>query len=365
MLSGEKRNIWQRYAELLGIENKTVYLGEGDTPLVPSRAIGASLKFDHLYFKLENLNPTGSFKDRFIALETAFMLDARQRVCIATSSGNTGSSLAAYAARYGISCHIFVNERTPGGKLQQMLAHGARIYRVRNFGLSAEDTMGTFARLQHFAQEKNYRLIVSAFRYSPRGMQGIKTLAYEIVERIGSPDHVFVPVGGGGLLAAIWRGFGNCREQGVIERLPKIHAVQPRGCATVVNALLSGSDKINPIDSDTAISGLAVPFDIDGSLALAAVRDSGGSGFAVADEEIWEAQALLCREEGIYAEPAGAAALAGFLQAFRQGSICHREIAVCLVTGHGFKDPTSIKRMNVGNLIPIINLGEVFDLRFD
>jgi threonine synthase len=353
-------SIWTRYYELLGVENKTVSLGEGDTPLLPASRIGASLGFERLYFKLESLNPTGSFKDRFIALEIASMLERQEEICIATSSGNTGSSLAAYAARYGIRCYIFVGDHTPEEKLRQMLAHGAEIYRVRQFASSAEDTMFTFSKLQHCAEQEGFRLIVSAFRYSPYGMRGVKTIAYEIAEQLDRVDHVFIPVGGGGLITAIWLGFKDLSAS--IKRLPKIHAVQADGCPTVVEALHSGSNTIKPVVASTQISGLAVPCDVDGSLALSAIRESGGWGFSVTDEEVWQAQALLCQHEGIYAEPAGATALAGFFKAFRQGFIPKHENAVCIVTGHGFKDLTSIDRMNMGSTIKIIDREQIIEI---
>jgi len=121
-----------------------------------------------------------------------------------------------------------------------------------------------------------------------------------------------------------------------------VHAVQPEGCLTVVASFERGENEIRPVDSTTRISGLAVPFDIDAELALRHLRDCGGRGIAVSDEETWEAQKLLLREEGIYCEPAGAAALAGLRKAVRDGFAPGEDCVVCLVTGHGFKDPDSI-----------------------
>jgi threonine synthase len=360
----ERETIWQRYAAWLGIENSTVSLGEGQTPLVRSRRIGPRLGFEQLYFKLESLNPTGSFKDRFVALEIADMLRNGQRVCLATSSGNTGSALAAYAARYERRCAIFVNEQTPEAKLQQMLAFGAHVYRVRRFGLSAEATRQTFEHVRRFALERGYRLIVSAFRYSPLGMQGVKTLAFEIADALPQMDHVFIPVGGGGLLVALWQGFDEWARTGRMRRVPRLHAVQPSGCAPVVGAWQRGEERILPVQAQTEISGLAVPFDIDGSLVVAALRTSGGTGWAVPDEQIWEAQARLCREEGIYAEPAGAAALAGFLSAVREGVLRPEEVVVCLVTGHGFKDLAAVERLAAARAIPLIEPEAIFELSF-
>lgn len=360
----EQKNIWQRYAEWLGVENLTVSLGEGDTPLVRSQRIGPRLGFERLYFKLENLNPTGSFKDRFVALEIAQMLKEGQKVCLATSSGNTGSALAAYAARYERRCVIFVNERTPKTKLQQMLAYGAQLYRVRRFGLSPEATRETFGHLQRLATERGYRMIVSAFRYSPIGMLGVKTLAFEIAEALPTIDHIFVPVGGGGLLAAIWKGVHEWAHAGRLMRVPRLHAVQPIGCAPVVRAWQKGEEYVLSVEARTEISGLSVPFDVDGALALTAVRASSGAGWALSDEEIWAAQAMLCQEEGIYAEPAGAAALAGFLAAAREGHVRRAEAVVCVVTGHGFKDLVAAERIVAARAVPLIEPEAIFELSF-
>ncbi|GBC76872.1 Threonine synthase [bacterium HR08] len=359
-----REHIWQRYAAWLGLENPMVSLGEGDTPLVRSWRIGPRLGFERLYFKLESLNPTGSFKDRFVVLEIADMLRSGQRVCLATSSGNTGSALAAYAARSERRCVIFVSEQTPDAKLQQMLAYGAHIYRVREFGRSAEITRRTFERLHRFATERGYRLVVSAFRYSPLGMQGVKTLAFEIADALPTVDHVFVPVGGGGLLTALWYGFDEWARGGRVQRVPRLHAVQPVGCAPVVRAWRRGEDRILPVEARTEVSGLAVPFDIDGALALTAVRASGGAAWALPDEQIWEAQAMLCHEEGIFAEPAGAAALAGFLAAIRENALRPEESVVCLVTGHGFKDLTAMERISSAQAVPLIEAEEIFELPF-
>jgi threonine synthase len=172
-------------------------------------------------------------------------------------------------------------------------------------------------------------------------MAGVESIAGEI--RAQAPDgvdHVFVPVGGGGLYSAVTQGFE--RADGPV---PKIHAAQPAGCSTVVATYERGDDEIRPVTSTTrisGISGLCVPSDIDASLALASVRRRG-TGIAVSDESVYEAQRMLLEREGVYCEPAGAAALAGWRQALNRGTVGRRESAVCLVTGHGFKDPTSVE----------------------
>ena len=313
-------------------------LGEGNTPLVRSAQVGPRHGAPKLWFKLESCNPSGSYKDRFIAAEMSRIVESGAQACVATSSGNTGSSLAAYCARYGVRCMILVNYDAPAGKLTQMQAHGAKVIRIREFVSDPRITSQVFEMLRAFSRERNAPLVVSAYRYCPNGMAAVEKIAQELREQFAHEriDHVFVPVGGGGLFSAVARGFA---AGGV--PTPRIHAVQPAGCLTVVASYLRNDDEINPVNSTTRISGLSVPSDIDASLALSLLRGCGGMGFAVNDEEVRDAQNLLLSHEGIYAEPAGSAALAGWLQAVARGVVKPADRSVCLVTGHGFKDPAS------------------------
>ncbi len=315
-------------------------LGEGNTPLVPSIAIGPKLGLKNLYFKLENCNPTGSYKDRFVAAETTQLLARGVKTCVATSSGNTGSSLASYCARYGIACAIVVSPETPAGKLEQMRSHGAHVFQVTGFISLPGVTDSVLQTLERLCHERNVALVISAFRYCPVGMNGVQSISFELSRQCGGRvDHVFVPVGGGGLFTAVCRGFDNTSGP-----KPKVHVAQPRGCPTVVAAFERGVDEIRAVQSTTKISGLAVPFDVDAGLALTALRNNGGCAFGVEDEEVHEAQGAMLAEEGIYCEPAGAAALAGLRRAVEKDRVRRGDAIVCLVTGHGFKDPDSIAR---------------------
>ena len=327
-----------------------ISLGEGNTPLVPSARIAPALSF-----KLEFTNPTGSYKDRFIQRELAH-LRTRPPFVLATSSGNTGASLAAYAARAALRCFICAHPEAPAGKLMQMRAHGSTVLRIPGFSVDAAITASVFAELEHWQQQYEVPLIVSAFRYCPVGMRGVEAIADELAD--AAPQHVFVPVGGGGLYVAVARGFARLG-------LPtKVHAVQPAGCPTVVAAWQQGLAKATPVSSHTRISGLSVPSDIDATLALEHLRSNGGLGLAVTDEEVWAAQDHLLREEGIFAEPAGAAALAGWLSATAQGLIDPAAAAVCLVTGHGAKDAASLEAAAARTPSPLVaasDLGAYFD----
>lgn len=317
------------------LEEMTATLGEGRTPLVRSQRLARQLGVSRLYFKLESTNPSGSYKDRFVAAEMTAMLAAGARACVATSSGNTGSALAAYCARYDVRCAIMVNEAAPEGKLSQMRAHGARVIRVKGFGADAAVTEEVFRLLAELAREDGVPLVVSAYRHCPTGMAGVESLGRELREQAGpEPHHVFVPVGGGGLYTATARGLAGSRWP--------VHVVQPEGCLTVAAAWRRGDREIRPVQSTTRISGLSVPFDIDASLALEHLLANGGAAFAVSDDEVYECQRLLLTLEGIFAEPAGATALAGLRRALAEGRIQPGDPAICLVTGTGFKDPESV-----------------------
>ncbi len=354
-------SIWRYADDLPQVPGSArITLGEGDTPLVRSRSIGPAENLPRLFFKLESVNPSGSYKDRFAASAVAHMLARGQRRCIATSSGNTGAALAAYCAAAGIDCRIAIVETAPAGKLQQMLAYGANIFRVRGFGLDPKVTAATFARLQEVADAPDAALQISAFHYSPLGMAGVRTIAFEMTEQAQGPvDHVFTPAGGGGLTLATAQGFAHLVATGRLAGSPRVECVQPEGNDTIAGPLRDGRDAAVDVTCTTKISGLQVANVIDGHETLKACRASGGTGHTVTDEEVFAAQIRLAREEGIFAEPAGAVALAGALQAARSGAIAPGATVICLVTGSGFKDMTSIERMNVDAPCPTIDLDDL------
>ena len=344
-------SIWKWADRLLvGDSASHITLGEGRTPLVRSRSIGPKAGMPNLYFKLESNNPSGSYKDRFAAAAVTDLVSRGKRFCLATSSGNTGAALAAYCAAAGIDCAVVIVETAPEGKLSQMLAHGARLYRVRGFGTDPLITEETFACLEQVAREQGSSPMISAFRYSPIGMAGVKTTSYELAEqaraRAITLDHVFVPAGGGGLALAVAIGFEEVVARSELPKGPCIECVQPEGNDTIVSPLRHGEPRARAVNSTTLISGLQVASVVDGDEVVAHCRASGGTGHAVSDESIWEMQRRLAREEGVFCEPAGAVAVAGALQAVERGDIGREATSVCLVTGSGFKDPVSVERMN-------------------
>jgi threonine synthase len=327
-------------------------LGEGNTPLIRSRQIGPTLGFDHLYFKLESLNPTGSYKDRFAALAVSGLLQDGAGLCLATSSGNTGAALAAYAAVAGIPCHIAVVDGAPAGKLRQMQAYGAHLWMVKDFGIRTEQTITVFRELQQVAGSYYTAVQISAFAYSPFGMQGVQTISFEIAEALPEVRHVYSPAGGGGLTLAVALGF----ERSESGARPKVHCVQPVGNDTIATPLRKGMTKARNVEaSSTTISGLQVPNVIDGDEVIQACGRSGGTGYLVEDDEVYYWQERLASTEGIYCEPAGAVAVAGFVRSLKEKSVDRNDEVVCLITGHGFKDPGSTEKMIVNNPVKYIS----------
>ena len=349
-----RMSIWQYANQLPAIpEEHQITLGEGNTPLLKSKNIGPENGID-LYFKLENCNPTGSYKDRFAAMAISQMRADGKARCVATSSGNTGAALAAYCAAAGIDCEIAIVETAPDGKLWQMQAYGAKLFRVRGFGLDSEISQRVTNYLHQLAERDDTELQISGFHYSPIGMSGVQSISYEIAEQLPDVEFVFSPSGGGGLTLAVARGFTKV----LLERSPQIHCVQPAGNDTIASALREGLSTARDITCTSQISGLQVPYVIDGNEVIEACRASGGNGHIVDDENTWQMQQRLAREEGVFCEPAGAVALTGALQARRNGEIPDGAKVVCLVTGSGFKDQTSLQRM-AGEACPMLDVDEL------
>lgn len=350
-------SVWKwtdRFVPAIASEAK-ISLGEGGTPCIRSRSIGPSLGFRDLYFKLESCNPTGSFKDRFAALAISHMRANGQHTCLATSSGNTGAALASYCAAAGLRCCIAAVETAPLAKLQQMMACGAEIQRVRRFGVDAKATQQVFQQLHAKAQQPGFALQISAYRWSPLGMQGVQSIAYELQTQFPNQAcHVFCPAGGGGLTLAVALGFQPLRTN------VAVHCVQPEGNDTIAGPLRHGRSEARDVSCTSTISGLQVANVIDGNEVIAACRGSGGNGHTVSDPEILATQKRLAREEGVFSEPAGAVALAGVIKAAAEHELDPAATVICLVTGSGFKDAASIEQMNDDRECPIVDLSEVF-----
>lgn len=340
--------IW-KYSHLLPHidENAKLTLGEGNTPLVKSKQLGRLLGLDNLYFKLEITNPSGSYKDRFASSAISDLIQKGVNFCIATSSGNTGAALSAYCAVAGLKCFICVVDGAPIGKMQQMQVYGAQTLMIKDFGINPNITNEVMNGLNEIAENFGCPVQISAYQYNPSGMAGVQTIAYEIAEEIPAFNgHIFSPAGGGGLALALTKGLNKWRELNPEFKVPKVHCVQPIGNDTIAGPLRRGLDKAQTIPkSMTSISGLQVPNLIDGNETLSACRLTGGNGYTVTDDLVYGCQENLATKAGIFCEPAGAVGFAGLISALENGEINREEHVVCLVTGHGFKDPVSAAKI--------------------
>lgn len=340
-------SIW-KYKELIHNVSEDCYvaLGEGNTPLLKSKQIGKVLGLEHLYFKLENLNPSGSYKDRFAAMAVAHAKESGKKAILATSSGNTGAALAAYSAAAGLKCIICLVDGAPFGKVQQMGVYGAELLMIKDFGINDQCTIDVMNTLNDLSLKHDSSLEISAYKFSPIGMEGVQTIAFEIAEELKEVDKVFVPAGGGGLFLSIVRGFSKWKSTRNAEVSPTLFCVQPRGNDTIAS-VLSG-DRATPTalaNSTTKISGLQVSSLLDVAAIVEESKTSICQGTLVEDSDVFECQKQLARLEGIYCEPAGAVALAGLKEALKAGEIDPSDHIVCIVTGNGFKDQQALSKI--------------------
>jgi len=229
---------------------------------------------------------------------------------------------------------------------------------VRGFGLSAEITDEVIGLIRAKASAPGAALQISAFCCSPAGMNGVKTIGYELLEQCGEVDDVLVPAGGGGLTLAIARGIADLQSP----LRTRVHCVQPEGNDTIAGLLRAGEIRAREVKCTTQISGLQVSSVLDGHDVIAACRASGGNGHLTSDERIWAAQARLAREEGIFGEPAGAVSVAGALLALESGELDKDGRICCIITGSGFKDSPSVDRIVMNSDCPLMDPDEIDDL---
>ncbi len=321
------RFIMERYRDRLPITDQTpmVTLGEGGTPLVRSRILEAELGLEALYFKLEYLNPTGSFKDRGMVMVVAKAVEEGAKAVICASTGNTSASAAAYAVRHGLKAYVIVPAgKIAMGKLAQAVVHGAEIVQIDG---SFDDALNI---VRDLGKRHSVAIVNSV---SPYRIEGQKTASFEIVDDLGNaPDLLCIPVGNAGNITAYWKGFEEYHRAECSTLLPKMWGFQAAGAAPLV----LGHKVENPETIATAIR-IGNPASWDG--AVNARDASGGEISAVTDEEILEAYRRLAADEGLFCEPASAASVAGLMKRHRAGADLRGKIAVCILTGHGLKDP--------------------------
>lgn len=331
---------WDRWLPLK--RDRAVSLGEGMTPLVPSRlGLGPAL-----FWKNEGLNPTGSQKDRAMSLALSHAAATGAPAVAIASTGSAGLSCAAYAARAGLPCVVLVPRGTPQERLRPMRFHGARVIAVDG---TFEELEAVMARLD---PARWYQATTTASINAVQA-EAPMTIAFEIVEQLGAvPDHVVVPIGGGATIAGVWRGFEVMREEGRTDRLPRLVGIQPIAFPAVHEAHRRGLPRVAdaaappPDGVDTVLRNLKHVVPPDGDLALAAIRASGGVTVVVSDDAARAGQARLAAEDGIFCEVSAAVVVDAVAQAGLSGTV------VGVVTGSGLREMGALPEADIPTVRP-------------
>lgn len=320
-VEADQPGIW-RFRHTFGLPGhaKQVYLGEGSTPLVWGDINGHPVAF-----KLESSNPSGSFKDRGSAVLVSFLNSRAINQIVEDSSGNAGASLAAYAARAGMNCDIYIPASASGPKRAQIEAYGAKLIAVPGSRSQASEAV-----LQAVKQGSVY----ASHAYLPYGLLGYATAAYEIVEQIGcTPGTVIVPAGHGNFLLGLARGFKALSLAGKIDHLPRMVGVQIEACAPLWAYIAIGQDGLNSVrEGETLAEGIRVRYPARRAAVIQAVLESDGSIISVKEDQILPARDELARQ-GLYVEPTSAV----IVPAIRQIEGALPEPIVALLTGSGLK----------------------------
>lgn len=333
-IASRPRGMW-RWHELLPVKNHEfcLTLGEGDTALLPVPRIAAELGIGSVFVKDEGGNPTGTFKARGLAVAVSRAKELGAKALSIPTAGNAGGALAAYAARAEMEAHVFMPADAPLVYQVEVAVHGGELVLVD--GLI--DEAGRQAALQ---TEENGWFGISTFK-EPYRVEGKKTMGFELAEAFGweLPEVIIYPTGGGTGLVGMWKAFSEMEAMGWIGAgRPRMVCVQPEGCAPVVKSLEEGEPRIAPWENaETSAHGIRVPQVYADRLVLSAIRESGGTGIAVTDDEFLQAQAELAQKEGIHTCLEGAATLAGLRRMAAAGEVDPSERVVLFNTGTGLK----------------------------
>ena len=344
-LMNDHDSTFLRYRALLPVSYSLMEipaLAIGGTPLYPVKRLRSHLGMRDLWLKDDSRNPSASLKDRASIIA---VMRANGRTLACASTGNAASSLAVQAASVGLPCYIFVPYNAPRAKIVQLLMCGATVFAVQGsyddaFDLCIEacNTFGWYNRNTG---------------YNPYLVEGKKTVGLEIAEQMQwqVPESVLVPTGDGCIISGVYRGFEDFYRLGMIDRIPRMIAVQAEGSPAIVRAL-EGDGIVRPFPAQTVADGISVTLPRNGAMAVKVIRESGGFGITVSDEEILAAEKELARLTGVFAEPSGAAGYAGLVRLLREGRIEEDERTVLLVTGSGLKSIDAVVG-SAGSVVPI------------
>ena len=327
-------SIW-RYADLLPVSGAApVDLSAGFTPLVRADRLAQELGLGELWLKDDTRNPTGSFKDRVVSVAITKARELGFKIAACASTGNLANSVAAHAARAGMTSYVFIPSDLERSKIAMTAVFGGKL-------IAVDGTYDDVNRLcAELASERADWAFVNV-NIRPYYAEGSRTLAFEVAEQLGwqAPDHVVVPIASGSQLTKIHKGFHELTLLGLIDNgdSVRISGAQAAGCSPVAEAFASGADQIRPVRPNTIAKSLAIGNPADGWYALQSVRQTGGAIEAVSDDEVVAGIRLLARTEGIFTETAGGVTIATLARLAARGIARRDEVVVAYITGSGLK----------------------------
>jgi len=346
IFNGYVSTIW-KYRPLLPLidDRNIVSIGEGGTKILRASKLESHFGVKKLLLKVEAWNPTGSQKDRQLSLSISRGLELGYKVSITSSSGNVGASVAAYSSKASIIPLIMVPNIAPEEKLVQIRMYGGIIIMI-----DTPSNIEVAALVDKVVEKLKIYDVVTAGTHNPYTVEGGRTISYEIFEQLGQlPDVVIAPVGGGGLIGSMWKGFRELETLGLVSRdqLPRMIGVQASGCSPFVRAIKENWSLeavfSNPWgEIKTICNAIADTIPLDALFALPAVRESGGTAIAVSDDETLMAGYQLSSMEGVFAEPSSSTTIAALKKLKDEKIIDRDETVLCMITGTGFKDLRSI-----------------------
>lgn len=332
-IASRERNLW-RYRELLPIDGEPrVGLYSGFTPLVRAHRLGETLGVKELYVKDDSVNhPSFSYKDRVVSVAISKAIEFGFDTVSCASTGNLANSVAAHAAKAGLNCYVFIPDGLEQGKIIGSAIYGPKTVAIK----------GNYDDVNRLCTEigDKYGWAFVNVNLRPYYSEGAKTHGFEVAEQLGwkLPKHIIVASAGGTILPKLAKGFKELAKVGLVEDTGcKIYSAQAAGCAPIIQALHKGTDLVSPVKPNTIASSIAIGNPADGYYVIQAVKESGGWGESVTDEEILDGIKLLARTEGIFTEPAGGTEVAVTKKLIESGRIPRDESIVISITGNGYK----------------------------
>ena len=322
-----------RYQDLLPVDGENaVDMQTGFTPLLKAPNLGRLLGLDHLYIKNDAVNPTNSFKDRVVSVASTKALEYEFKTLACASTGNLAGSVAAHAARAGMSAYIFIPSDLEKGKVV-----GAAIY-----GPTLVAIDGSYDDVNRLCSElaDTYPWAFVNINMRPYYAEGSKTLGYEVAEQLGwqAPAHCIVPSASGSMFTKIWKGLHEFEDLGLIPKVhTHMHMTQAEGCAPIAAAYEAGMTRVRPVKPNTIAKSLAIGNPADGYYSLKTIQESNGDATIVPEDEVVTGIQMLAENEGIFTETAGGVVISGLKRLVERGAIKRDEVTVAYITGNGLK----------------------------